>query len=721
MKKQSPIHTLFIYLTSAVACLFAPVFIIHVFIVYASFFHLFFTNTNPCQPASTFTIRSQGLNGAMRASDDIARENNFFYFPEKEKWSIYDDLVLGRFPDHLLYPHNIKSLLSCAISYQKSFNSDAISSSLFGNYVQKSDNISHNTKSRKNIIKIQGSKVPDRDSCAWLADYFYLSETFDGEFTFAPSISNTIVDINAYIDLNMIANGLFAKIGVPLVHTQWDLQVQEKINNDSGGIIAGGRFSPDSIESDNLFTHALNFFTGHTPPVFSQEGVIGADTEALYTIHRQPLMAHHIESSCGKKRRTGLAEIRFQVGYDIVRNKDYHFSLSFAGALPASHKKKDYLIFSPQIGNNSHAEIGMGVSAHLGLWDDERRDITAGFYIDTLATHIVKAKERRTFDIKNKPLSRYMLAAKHVPLVPAGGPNRISGSAESFDLDFDCLKENDITFSFVQDNELIFANYQFANEFSPVANLTTQDVMVSVAAQLDATAWFNISTKHIHIDLGYNFWIKAKDTINGCGKNSKLHAEQNSWALHGDGQLFGYFDNSITVAGTQFSDSSVASKAIAIAASQSAATLNSGAPVVMQSSIDDLKGHTNANANADNALFAFAQTVPAAHGDSSIPLVSFENKNETFQAMEVVTLLPEKSIQLSLDPIFLKETDIDLAQGQKALSHSFFGSISYNIKDHKRCASYVSLGGKIEFGSKQGLVSSLSQWSMWAKFGLIFN
>ncbi len=397
-----------------------------------------------------------------------------------------------------------------------------------------------------------------------------------------------------------------------------------------------------------------------------------------------------------------------------MRSRDYHIGFSFLGAIPANHKKKDDFIFSPQIGNNGHAEFGAGVSSHLVLWDNKNRDTTIGLYVDALATHICKAKERRTFDLKNKPLSRYMLAAKHIPLIPPGGPNKLSGSGDSFDLDFDCMKENDAAFLFTQDNNIVPVNYQFANEFSPVANLTTQDVMVSVAAQLDATLWINYSIKNMSIDFGYNFWIKAKDKIDICSiNNSKLHTERNSWALHGDGDLFGYFDKSTIVAETQFSDPLVSSKAIAIAASQSAATLHNGAPNSNQ---------TTANSNSDNSQFAFAQTVPPSQGDSSdIPLVSFEHKEATFQGMETVTLLPTKSIKLSLDPIFLKETDIDIKQTQKTLSHSFFGSVSCNVKEGEWLSSYLCFGGEIELGSKQRFTSALSQWSMWAKVGLIFN
>lgn len=263
--------------------------------MYISFFHVFFVCTGPCSPASTFTIRSQALNGAKRVSGDVVRENNFFYFPEQKSFFTYDELLLGKFPAHILYPNTIKSLVSTAISYQETFKSDTLIRSLFGNYLRRGSN----------TIKIQGSHVPDRDSRAWLADYFYLSETFDGALSFSPSISTIILDINAYFNLDMIFDGLSARIYIPFLYTQWNLGVREKINSNSG-IIDGGRFSPDIIENDNLFTHALSFFSGYTPPVFSQEGVIGADTQALYTIHRQPLMTHnmgcHKGSSHDKKK-----------------------------------------------------------------------------------------------------------------------------------------------------------------------------------------------------------------------------------------------------------------------------------------------------------------------------------------------------------------------------------------------------------------------------------
>lgn len=58
-------------------------------------------------------------------------------------------------------------------------------------------------------IRIQGTKVANRDPKAWLAEYFYLPTDYSSEVTFKPEIRNVIFDVNLYVGLDRWLQGLF--------------------------------------------------------------------------------------------------------------------------------------------------------------------------------------------------------------------------------------------------------------------------------------------------------------------------------------------------------------------------------------------------------------------------------------------------------------------------------------------------------------------------------
>lgn len=702
------------------------------------FFNILATYANNNQVGSVLKIRPQSLNGARKVSGEIPGENTHAYVQPPITWWNYDPFLLGDFPFDTT---QIQSFISITPAYQKTFRADTIAHALFGNSVLKSecDNA---------IIKVQGSKVADRDPRAWLADYFYLPEQFDSTLFLSPSISNAIVDFNVYINFDGVLKNMYARIYAPFVHTKWDLGLQESISAGSNGSMSGGRFSPDTLYRENLLPNVSTFLAGVTPPVFTQPGVIGENTAAPYTIVRHSLTVNKINSStntCNSSANAcntlnGFGEIRGELGYDVWRSDYGHAGFYLAGAAPTGNSPHPAYLFSPVIGNGKHWELGGGVTGHWIFWTNEYENKQCGIYADAVVTHLFGAQQCRTFDLKNKPMSRYMLAAKHILLDPPGGANKLSGSSKKDELEFDCQSENDFTLSYVQvngDEDEIPAPYQFANEFTPVANLTTREVKVSVNAQIDATLWFNYHANGLSIDAGYNLWLQTKDHIACPQTTQKL--TQEAWALQGDAQLFGYFTRSVILNGIEYASSAAGSKAIAIAASQSHATINQGtneAAAFIYNQTHDTPIDSATNSGVDNPLNAFAQTVPPNDNAPYIPLVNFAHRDMDIEGTEIFTKLAPENIQLSIPPVFIKESDIDFNSNVRAISHKVFGSIGYTL-DFNHLSFYAGIGGEAEFGKSSpsscvktkttestctpSINGAPSQWGVWVKFACVLN
>src|SRR5439155_22909154 len=129
---------------------------------------------------------------------------------------------------------------------------------------------------------------------------------------------------------------------------------------------------------------------------------------------------------------------------------------------------------------------------------------------------LFNAHQCRVFDLCGKPNSRYMLASKLTTQTNGLDGNTVTGTLGST-------------------NVQTASNYQFDNQFAPVANLTRRNVCVSVAVQGDVAAKFAYNNGcGFSWDLGYNFWARSceKICLKSCGANDPLNG--NTWVLKGD-------------------------------------------------------------------------------------------------------------------------------------------------------------------------------------------
>ena len=91
---------------------------------------------------------------------------------------------------------------------------------------------------------------------------------------------------------------------------------------------------------------------------------------------------------------------------------------------------------------------------------------------------------------------------------------------------------------------------QFQSAFTTVANLTTFNVNVKIAAQADLVAMFNYSRGAHSLDVGYNFWGRSCEKI--CKRCASPLDSGNTWALKGDAFVYGYASVADAVAPTLY-------------------------------------------------------------------------------------------------------------------------------------------------------------------------
>jgi len=530
---------------------------------------------------------------------------------------------------HLLEHTPLYGSLALNAAYTRSFNSDAIRHCLFGNSVQSC-----------NHIVVSGSTVPTRSKQDWLADYFYLPTDFQSILCFDPVIDNFIIDPTVYFGLDPWIKGMYFTLYFPIVHSRWDLKFHERVitagvTNDAPGYVTA---DVTGLPRQDLLNNFTEYANGQTiAPVNNVDDILFGGLD--YALIRSK-----------KNIKTRVADIRATMGIDIINNETGRFGLYLEGAAPTGNKPEACYLFEAIVGNNFHWEFGFGVNGQYNFWCSEDEKHNTALIIQGSFTHLFGKQHIRTCDLVNKPLSRYMLAQRMTNQVT----DLLAGTQAP--------------------------NYQFADEYAPLANLTTMPVDVKVSIQADIVCMFHYTNSCWNVDLGYNFWARSCEHIEAIPENSRLTRE--SWALKGDASLFGF------VQGTN--------APIALSSTQSNATI-----------------HAGASTGIDNPQLAF--------NSSSVALLDAPDGTDQISTSAPVVLL-------SLDDVSLL--------GTRGMSSTVFAHINFNFDAQENgWKPFIGIGGQAEFAHGGNchtapacngcdapcIPCAISQWGFWVKGGASFN
>ena len=553
-----------------------------------------------------------------------------------------------------LYMNQSQSLLGTingSLFYNRSFDENSISRCLFGIDSCQS-------------LDISGSLVENRGENDLLADYFYLPTDFKSSVSFNPKIDNIGAEISFYIGLDEWTPGLYFAVYAPLVHSRWDLNICETIDAKGTNSHNAGYFTPDTLARNELLNSFTQYVGGKNISPINQ--TVG-NTD--YTITLQHLQNARI--SINTLNQTRLADIRALLGYKFVRKNRFNMGFQALITGPVGNRPEGEFLFDPTIGNGHHWELGGSIIVHGVPWqstDESKRII---FTSDLSLTHLFAARQKRTFDLVSKPLSRYMLIER------LGTPikNNLKGNATT-------------------------PSAQFVNEFLPVANLSTLCVDVSATIQAEVTALLTFVCDNFTWDIGYNLWART------C-ENLKLRGitpfENNSkWALKGDAQMFG-FDKGAAGIGAS-------NGAVPLSATQNNATIESGRNRVnhtLQQALLNPEIDSPQNATGD-ATGGMANNPLSAQPDDSI-----------------------LTIQTSINPIFLDSFSLDVCERRThGFSNKLFTHFSYAWNERTDWIPYIGIGGEIEFAHEPNnscesdcdecISCALSQWGIWLKGGMTF-
>jgi len=528
--------------------------------------------------------------------------------------------------------------------YTRSFRPCRIAGFLFGQDLQ--NGVLTVSGSRKGVT---GAAVADgtaRASTEWLADYFGLPTDFHSEVRFTPRISNFIVDLNLYLGFDELFEGAYMRVHAPIVYTKWQLNMCEDVKVKGERDFDAGYMDSTLVARANL------------PESFeaAMKGVKWGDMqEAL----------KYGKIDCCKLTKTRLSDIHLTLGWNFLQDEDYHFGLNVRAGFPTGNKATGTYLFEPIVGNGGHFELGGGLTASARLWTSDDEESSFYVYMDANVAHLFKRKLVRSFDLTNRPNSRYMLIQE----MSSPAANLYGGAAAG---------------------STTASDYEYADALFPLINKSTCCTDVSVAVMGEAAIKFAYNWNSWSFDLGYNIWGRTGEKrCQGCSLDA------NKYALKGDAFVYGFTDaNSDAVAGNT---------GFPLAATENSATINAGTNTVSGTAFALAD---RANPRIDNVQLAWAADAAT---------------NELH-----VTTAGTTQTNTSIQPTFLKATDFNTGKTSSALSHKVFAHVSYAwIEDEEvedDWVPFIGLGGEAEFGSKNsGCYNAVSQWGVWVKGGLAFN
>jgi hypothetical protein len=222
----------------------------------------------------------------------------------------------------------------------------------------------------------------------------YLGDSYSSNIEFRPrqTVFGFGITYQQYLGFNdCCERAWWLEIGLPIYHVRNDMHLTETDVVTSGDLQPGR--APNMIEA----------FKGNIAYPNGQTWLYGKID--------------------GKQKKTRVAEVEIKIGYDYLDCDTCHLDGYFGVIIPASRRPNAEFVFEAIPGNNFHGGFCFGASYGFLVW--ENCDKQLFWEIDTHSRYLLRNTQTRSFDLKNRPWSRYMLtiADKDAAIAVAQAPS----------------------------------------------------------------------------------------------------------------------------------------------------------------------------------------------------------------------------------------------------------------------------------------------------------
>lgn len=121
----------------------------------------------------------------------------------------------------------------------------------------------------------------------------------------------------------------------------------------------------------------------------------------------QPSWCYSRIDNC-QKRKVGVAELTIKLGTSYVSEDFFQLTYYSVLTIPTGNKQDGHTMFEPVNGNNHHLGIGGGINIQAPL-NRDTTDVAWCAFIDLESVILIRNKQYRTYDLFDKPWSRFLL------------------------------------------------------------------------------------------------------------------------------------------------------------------------------------------------------------------------------------------------------------------------------------------------------------------------
>ncbi len=108
----------------------------------------------------------------------------------------------------------------------------------------------------------------------------------------------------------------------------------------------------------------------------------------------------------GVQKVTRIADLTLKIGYDIIDRTDEYMSVYGGVIFPTGNKAKGVYMFEAIAGNGGHAGIQAGAYGQVRLQENPKASVWLGWTME--ANYLCSNTQKRSFDLYNRPWSRYL-------------------------------------------------------------------------------------------------------------------------------------------------------------------------------------------------------------------------------------------------------------------------------------------------------------------------
>ncbi|HTM05737.1 MAG TPA: hypothetical protein VL201_00690 [Patescibacteria group bacterium] len=245
--------------------------------------------------------------------------------------------------------------------------------------------------------------------------------------------------------------GFWFDVTLPIIHVKNEMNLEETILN---------------TDNDNTPNNAINTGVG--------DGPVGNMIDAF---KQKGFLFGKIDDCADDMKRTRVADMELKFGYEWLSHEPCHLETYIGLIIPTGNKPKGEYMFEAVVGSGKHVGISFGSNIGVQIWADEDKERCLRVEHASHSQYLFKKDQVRSFDLKNRPWSRYLSMYKSEEEAQAA------------------------------------ATAGNGNSFTPGINIMTREVEVTPGFSHNMNSAIIYQSKGLAVEGGYNFFARRAEHI----------------------------------------------------------------------------------------------------------------------------------------------------------------------------------------------------------------